>query len=204
MPLKAVDREWTKGGRKTGEISLRDDPTYAAAADRLFDLEARERELRQRHEAILHGLAEVSPRRDLDRRAEALLTSGDVVESVEERRVRLTEQHQDILDELRVVARAVEMQRRVVDGERGRVGAEIRRRVRPRHRELTRRIYGAIVALSELLDEEEAFRQSLTDADVPLGDIRPVPFAAARLGPGHEYSTAWLWVKDAREAGLLD
>ena len=53
----------------------------------------------------------------------------------------------------------------------------------------------------------EAFPHALWPrlrADVPLGDIRPMAFGSMRLGKDHEYSSASLWVKDAREHGLID
>ena len=185
-------------------ISLRDDEVYRKAEDRLRQFDARVYELRVQKESLLQGLSDAGVGRDLDRRAAALLESGEVVESREEQNARLRAELGQVCDQLQVAERARDMQRDTVQGERTRVAAAIRERLRPQYRRIVGEIYRAMVALSEALRAEETFRDELNDASIPLADLRPMPINDMRLYVKGYDTNAALWVKDAKAHGLLD
>src|SRR5262245_22292798 len=104
---------------KRPSISLSDDENYRKDEDRLTELKSRASALERQREAMAYSIGTVSPKgRDIDRRAAALLESGQVVESEGASQDRLRDELSDVVDELRVAVRAVEMQKRIVESER--------------------------------------------------------------------------------------
>ena len=100
--------------------------------------------------------------------------------------------------------RALELHKVELERESERVGRDIRARLRPAHRRNVARIAKCLAELAAALDEEADLRGAIVDADVGLVDLRPMPIESMRLGPRHSYSTASLWLREARSAGLLD
>lgn len=182
-------------------VSLQDDPKYVAAARKLEELKGHAEQLDRQREDLLNGLATEQYRDELTGRAEKLLAAGDLDDSQEIAHERMRTDLTRIYDELRVVRRAVDLQAQVVGAERMRVSKVITDRVRPEHRRIVKRLAAALEALSDAVAEERQFRERLHDADVSLGDLRPMPFNPARLD--EEYSPASLWMKDARDNGLV-
>jgi hypothetical protein len=94
------------------------------------------------------------------------------------------------------------MQRTLVDRERQRASREVCERLRPRHREIVADIAAALRQLSTALEEERQLRERLIEADIDfLSTLRPMPFIAGPLNDPNSHAS--LWMREARDAGLL-
>jgi hypothetical protein len=98
----------------------------------------------------------------------------------------------------------VREQQALVEQARLRASEAICARLRPRHRAIVARIAAALEALSAALTDEQALRDELRDADVAFVTfLRPMPFHAAGVLTDPN-SNASLWLREAREHGLID
>jgi hypothetical protein len=98
----------------------------------------------------------------------------------------------------------VRKQQVIVDLARLRASEAICARLRPRHRAIVARIAAALEALSAALTDEQALRDELRDADVAFVTfLRPMPFPAAGVLTDPN-SHAAIWLREAREHGLID
>jgi hypothetical protein len=200
--MEAV-RKITGGTEPERVPAMRDDATLAAAEDRLAELEARERDLAAQRQRLLSSLSEPGDP-DLQRRARALLESGQVVEPDSAVRDRLRVEASDVVDQLRVVQGAIVLQRQVVSRERARVAEDIRQRIRPRHRQLAARVQAALQALTATLADVDAFHRELEAGGVPTYVAAALPanlFEPMRLD--REWTGASVWVRESKREGLL-
>jgi uncharacterized coiled-coil DUF342 family protein len=186
----------------TSRLTLRDDPAYAAAEDKLRELQARAAELERQRSALFSGLSGDAERDELTARANRLLQDAAVPRSSDAERARLRVDLEAVTDELTVTRRAVELQQATVAEARRRVSRMICQRLRPRHRAIVSRIAGALQTLTDALAEERDFREALDAADVDFTtELRPMRLAAGDLT--NPESLASLWLRDAQEHGLL-
>jgi hypothetical protein len=193
---------------QTAEISLTADEGYARAAARLEELRAQARVLEAGRTELSEGLGREVSRRDLlTHRAERLLNDDVVPMALDVERDAMRRSLGGVEDELGVVRRAIELQQAAVERERRRVSALICDRVRPQYRANVQAIARALTDLVDALTAEQTFRQQLIDADVLFAsDLRPMPLPALGLfnDPNAPDSAAALWLREARQYGLLD
>jgi hypothetical protein len=194
----------TKSTTSEGQVRLEDDKAYAAAAGKFADLEARSTSLEQRRSELSVGISRGAARRDvLTARAERLLQDDVVPLSSDAEMIAMRRDLGAVEDELAVTRRAVELQRPIVDRERQRVSRAICERLRPRHREIVGAVAAALKDLSAALADERALREELISADVTFVPyLRPMPLESVGT-LDDENSRASVWMKDAREHGLI-
>jgi hypothetical protein len=174
---------------------LTEDPTYLAAEQKLTELKAQRGEIEQQLAGMATGRVEHVP--SIDRAAQALL-NGTPADAAND------QQRDELSEKLRVVERAIEMQRKTVDGERARVSREVCQAALPAHKQNVAKVGRALAALAEAAAKEETLREELLAAGVSLGaTIRPMPVVSRTVGAAAELSElAEAYAKEAREFGL--
>jgi len=117
--------------------------------------------------------------------------------------------HADRLGEARtrcqILDRAIELQEKLIEGERERLSKVASERAAERHRAIVQHIGKALTELSSALAQEERLRDEFRSAGVRCG-LWPgqFPHAAAMRLDQTEYETmAQRWFVEAREQGLL-
>jgi hypothetical protein len=181
---------------------LRGDRAYSAAADRLAELQARDADLESRRRAVVEGRNRQAA---LTVRAERLLLD-DIVDRADADELDRRQELARIADEVNVVREAIKLQSQIVERERLRVSEEICARLRPQHRAIVRRMADALTELVAAAQEEHDFREALNSSGIAYThDLRPMPLPALGLfnDPNGPDSAAAMWLREAREHGLI-
>ncbi len=189
----------------TEAISLDADESYYGAWLKLQALKTRLLEIERQRSGILTGLnRDIGRDEELTARAAALLQDGTnavVPLPTDARLARLRADLQTLNDERRVVERAIELQKEVLERERQRVSREICARLEPHYRELVRALGEALVTAGRANQElEDLHREIAAQGLTQL--LRPMQFRhLGRLDDQTSRINAWL--ADAREHGLI-
>jgi hypothetical protein len=189
----------------TPSITLDSDPQYRRQTERLLELEARERALEQRREALAIGLGQREAAADvLTRRAERLLADDVVPLAADVEIARMRADLAAVSDELNVTRKAIELHKETVRRERARASAAVCARLSPRHQAIVARIAAALTELSAALVEERELRDELNRGGVIFsGRLRPMPLPSVGTLDDPN-SAASRWLSDARSHGLVD
>jgi hypothetical protein len=180
-------------------LDVKADALYARAADKLAELQARAADLERRRSQSVEGNSRSQAA--LTARAESFLQD-DVIPVSRDSEEASRRGLDAIADELAVVRRALDLQRDLVERERARVSRAVCERLRPRHREIVGAIAGALRQLSAALEDERDLRDRLITNDIDFAaTLRPMPFISGTLADPDSHAS--VWVRDARDAGLL-
>lgn len=180
-------------------VSLMDDETYRAAAEKYEEIKGRLASLDARRQELQSGLARMAEADMLDDRARTLLDDDVVPRAVDDTKLR--RDLEAVTDEIRVVRRAVELQRETVAREGDRVSREICARLAPAHRALVQQIGKHLTGLVDALRAEHEFREALIVGGVSFAStLRAMPLP--HVWRPDEEGDAARWLKDAREHGL--
>lgn len=152
--------------------SLRDDPAYVTAFDRLTELQnefdALERRVGELHTKVAQSIGD--ERKRLAVEASALTTAP--TEAIAFRpREAVTVELEDALARRNVICVAIDMQRRLVDKARNRANALALDVAQPHHEQLVLEIMRHLVALSRALLVESDYRYAMESTGVLAGEL---------------------------------
>jgi hypothetical protein len=169
---------------------LRDFPQYAAAQERLAELQQREGELRRQIEDASRPVGNAAV--GLEAEAAALIAGDEAPESY---RANADE----LRHELAVVRKAVELQRGIVAEQRIIASREIATAELPRYRQVVGSIAKTLATLKEQIAAEQEIRDELYSGDVAYSSIiRPMgsPGGLTRFQID-------AWTREAETYGLI-
>lgn len=180
-------------------------PEYRHLIERLErDLRPREAGLEQRRSDLVVGMSRTAAADDISVRARRLLDD-DVIPRADRDRDVVLKDLATIVDELRVVRAAIRLQETARDSAHLRWSAAVCRALAPMHRRQVQAVAAALETLSGALVEHGEAMDALQAAGVMCTDpVHPMPLAGETLRLDRDWSSASLWRRAAREAGLLD
>jgi hypothetical protein len=177
--------EWQESERKRREI----EEEIAATAKEIDE-----------HEQQLSVGAGGRVRDSLDQAALAVIEGSATDERPDLAPVR--ERLAKMRERLTVYERAKALHGHNMDKLRAELSRKIIDKAFPEYGKIVERMADAVVALSELNQEEETYRRALLDDGVMLGDLVPMPFPKVGL-LRDEHSIANFWLREAHERGYL-
>ncbi len=187
-------------------ITLTSDPEYADAQTKLTELKTQFQAVDREISTVEAARARrVSATELMTARAEALLLDG-AAPPAPSPSVEVLGQ---LYDRRTVIGQAIELQRTRLAAIRGRVSADICRRLLPTYRALVTRLDRVLAEVASAQDELLRFSEHLRDEDVDyLGHLRPMIFALPKVMPvefteREPFTAISSWRKEAREYQLI-
>jgi hypothetical protein len=190
---------------KQPSINLNDRPRYAAAAQKLGEVQHSLIEAEARKGEILLQLNTMgfnSARGDsITQQAMALLNNDAPGNRARESDLR--SELADLYDRIAILGEAVSLQKGVLENERVIASGEVCETLAPEHRILVRQIVHQAVKLAGLLAEEYALRDNLQEKGILYSAyIRPMPMrGVGRLADANSRINAYL--KECEEFGFI-
>ncbi|HWB00413.1 MAG TPA: hypothetical protein VG713_18090 [Pirellulales bacterium] len=180
--------------KKTTITDLMDDPDYAAAWNKLQELQEQRLGLEAKRTSVRNATA---ARRDrLDDAANELLALGNLSYRFGD----ATGELQAIAEHLAIVDRAIEMQTEVVDRLAREVNNRICRDARPVYVAIVGKMKAALMQAAEVIAEEERFRDKFREGGLSfVAGLYPLGFPGGHLDLNEHSSTISYWLREAAE-----
>jgi len=180
-------------------------PAYAAACERLSDLQLRLQRTEARISELVAQLnAAGTAKSDLTARATKLV-SGDASSLDATRHVNTRTELAKLQEERPVLEEAIRLQQEIIARERQHASKAICEQVRPVYDAVVLALARALVELGLAGETYQALTDRLRAADVAWGaQLRPMAFLPAGGDPRHkDHSSIAMWLRDALEHKLI-
>jgi hypothetical protein len=198
------DKTATGSGKTTQQYiaeALEKCPTHLAYLEqqkKFEDVQLAMVSARRERDELLRSSYHVHPRTGRELEAEEFLKTGSIPEGVQ-KPANIEMEHAE--RKVAITTAAVEVQKGILQKAEVARAREVGPLLRPFHQRQVALIGLALESLSKALKDEQDFREEMLDQGLGFYDMRPLGLCGADMRMDVEYSTAWLWFKDARENG---